>query len=270
MEYSTDLKPSDLDFNSPYEQELLENTSVMLATPCYGGQVYSDFMISLLGVIKVLDQFNIKYNVRLISGESLITRARNHLVSYFMSTKCTHLMFIDADIVFPKESIAKLIAGNKGIACGVYPIKKQPAAGCKRYVINVPDKGLVSNVSDGHKMFSVNDVGTGFMLIKRDVIEIMKKEYPNLKYTTDYDRGFLKVMNFDTDKPQGIRENLYSLFDTMHNEDDENNYLSEDYAFCKRWKDIGGDIWVDPDIELNHIGRQTFLGNSEELRGLFK
>jgi len=263
-----------IDSDSPYDKDELPNTAVMIATPCYGGMLFSDFVMSLLSATKTLESFGVRYNIRMISGESLITRARNHLVSYFMASECTHLFFIDADIVFPRESIVKLLAANKGIACGAYPVKTLPkidettGESRSRYVVNLEEEIMINEISEGHKLFTVLDAGTGFMMIKRDVINIMQKEYPELKYTSDYDRKLLTSPSPSEDDP--LRNNLYSLFDTMHDQENGNAYLSEDYSFCKRWRDVGGKIWVDPDINLNHIGKHTFAGDTEELNNIIK
>lgn len=264
--------PPDTDSNSPYNKDDLPSTAVMIATPCYGGLLYSDFVMSLFSATKSLEGFGVRYNLRMISGESLITRARNHLVSYFMASECTHLIFIDADVVFPSESIIKLIAANKGVVCGAYPIKTLPEVNTQtgekknRYVVNTEEKITINELSDDHKLFTVLDTGTGFMMIKKEVIRIMQKEYPNLKYTSDYDRKLLTSPVPSEGDP--LRDNLYSLFDTMHDEGNNNAYLSEDYAFCKRWRDLGGKIWIDPDISLNHIGKHTFTGDVKELNDI--
>ena len=64
-----------------------------------------------------------------------------------------------------------------------------------------------------------------------------------------------------------LKENLFSLFDTMHDKEDKNRYLSEDFTFCKRWKDIGGKIWLDNDINLNHIvGERRYSGDPEKIK----
>tara|TARA_Y100001938_G_scaffold119261_1_gene165142 strand:+ start:9610 stop:10428 length:819 start_codon:yes stop_codon:yes gene_type:complete len=264
--------PSKLDIETPYNQDDLTNSAIMIATPCYGGLLYSDFVMSLFSATKTLEKFGIKYKIQMISGESLITRARNHLVSYFMASECSHLIFVDADIVFPAESIVKLLAGNKGIACGAYPIKCLPkvdkATGEeeRRYVINTEREVTVNDISENHKLFTVLDGGTGFMMIKKEAINMMQKAYPELKYTSDYDRKLLTSESPSENDP--LRQNLYSLFDTIHDKENENAYLSEDYAFCKRWRDIGGKIWVDPDISLNHIGKHTYMGDTKELNNI--
>lgn len=197
-------------------------------------------------------------------SDSLITRARNQLVAKFMANPdFTHLMFIDADIGFDSEDILKLLWHDKGVMTGAYPIKdinwskitKLVQSGCEeedllskslRYVVNpVQDKSGSVEVDNG--ALSIYDAGTGFMLIKREVFEKMFEEYPHLKYKDD--TGSLKGEELN---------NTYALFNSYV--DDDGRLLSEDYGFCRYWQKMGGSIWVDPTIELTHIGRMRYTG----------
>jgi hypothetical protein len=52
---------------------------------------------------------------------------------------------------------------------------------------------------------------------------------------------------------------MHALFDTTIDED--GRYLSEDYTFCRRWQKMGGTIWLDPEIVLDHFGTIVYMGN---------
>ena len=111
--------------------------------------------------------------------------------------------------------------------------------------INENGQSLVT-VKDG--LIDLLDAGTGFMMIKREVIEKMIENYQNLAYKTDA-----------MENGKRINETHYALFDTMI-EENTGRYLSEDYTFCRRWQKIGGKIWLHPDVVLNHIGTYRFRG----------
>ena len=76
--------------------------------------------------------------------------------------------------------------------------------------------------------------------------------YPELHYKND--------SNID---PK-YNKYCYSFFDTIHDPED-NRYLSEDYTFCRRWQKIGGEVWLDPLVELDHVGHFTFNGDIKKL-----
>jgi len=79
----------------------------------------------------------------------------------------------------------------------------------------------------------------------------MMVEYPHLHYKND--------SNID---PK-LQKYCYAFFDTMIDEDEngDNRYLSEDYTFCRLWQKMGGEIWMDPNTKLNHVGSYTFEGD---------
>jgi len=100
-------------------------------------------------------------------------------------------------------------------------------------------------------LIKLHDAGTGFMMIKRDAILKLIKEYPEMKYNNDVQMGGVD-----------LKDHFYALFDTMIDPVDK-RYLSEDYTFCRRWQGMKGDIWLDPSISLNHYGSFCFQGNPE-------
>ena len=98
-------------------------------------------------------------------------------------------------------------------------------------------------------------LGNGFMLIKRRVFEVMKEKYPELKY---------EKINANPDVQAGS-PNRYAFFECMI--DGEGYYLPEDYTFCKRWTDTGGEIWVDIASKLTHLGPFSFVGDTSKMFG---
>ena len=146
-------------------------------------------------------------------------------------------MFVDADVGFDTEAIYKLIAHDKDVVGGIYPKKTfEP-----EYVFNA-----TADAKREGDLIEVDDLGTGFLLIKRGVIERMMEKFPDLKYTNN--------INYDPlTEPY-----MYALFDTTI---DNGTYLSEDYTFCKRWRGLGGKIYADTSIELTHTGYYPFKGD---------
>lgn len=241
----------------------------MMATPCYGGLVYETYLRGMTSLAGTTAGFGMNINMATVTNESLVTRARNELVKYMMMTDCTHLFFIDADISFTTEDVLRILLHDKDVVVGAYPLKRvnwdsahaSKASSAKdlqtaatEYVINIRFKNEEEEktgkvpIVDG--LIEVHDAGTGFMCIKRHVIENMINAYPETHYQ--------KEPNFlmhETD--DGKR---WALFDTMIDED--NRYLSEDYTFCRRWQKIGGSIWLDPGVILSHTGTYLYKGHS--------
>ena len=257
--------------------EEIRKNKFFIATPCYGGQLNEPYFRSVIKMMTFFNGHQIPLAFGTIANESLVTRARNVLVAYFLASDYTHLMFIDADIEFQTEDILKLYAHKKDVVVGAYPKKgvawdkiranlSDPANKSKElsdrdmasfgsdYAINfkfVNKEAKTIGVENG--LIKLHDAGTGFMMISREAILKMIKAYPELKYNND-----VNIANAD------LKDHFYALFDTMIDPIDR-RYLSEDYTFCRRWQEIGGDVWLDPSISLNHYGHFCFQGNPEAI-----
>jgi len=257
--------------------EEIRKNKFFIATPCYGGQLNEPYFRSVIKMMTFFNGHQIPLAFGTIANESLVTRARNVLVAYFLASDYTHLMFIDADIEFQTEDILKLYAHKKDVVVGAYPKKgvawdkirsnltdpankdktlsdRDMASFGSDYAINfkfVNKEAKTIAVENG--LIKLHDAGTGFMMISREAILKMIKAYPELKYNND-----VNISNAD------LKDHFYALFDTMIDPIDR-RYLSEDYTFCRRWQEIGGDVWLDPSISLNHYGHFCFQGNPEAI-----
>lgn len=254
----------------------IRKSKFFIATPCYGGMLMEPYFRSTVKMMTFFNHHKIPLAFGTIANESLVTRARNVLLAYFLASDYTHLMFIDADIEFAVEDVLKLYAANKDVAVGAYPKKgvawqrikesmqnsepgraisdREIAAFGSDYAVNfkfVNRDAKTISVENG--LVRLHDAGTGFMMIKREAILKLIKAYPDIKYNND-----VQINNTE------LNDHFYALFDTMIDPGDR-RYLSEDYTFCRRWQEIGGDIWLDPTISLNHYGHFCFQGNPQAI-----
>lgn len=252
----------------------LRKEKIFIATPCYGGMLTEAYFRSTVRLLTFCNQHQIPIAFGTIANESLVTRARNVLVAYFLHSNFTRLMFIDADIEFQVEDVIKLVAHNKDVCVGAYPKKgvnwqritqsvrgnaeetyndKQIAAFGSDYAINFKFLNKEQKqIAIENGLIRLHDGATGFMMIKRSAIDKMIETYPELKY------------NNDLNTPPELNPHFYAFFDTMIDPKDK-RYLSEDYCFSRRWQDIGGEIWLDPSISLNHYGSFNFQGNPQQI-----
>lgn len=229
--------------------EELRGHEVFFATPCYGGMLTDQYFLSVFKMSQMLMQYGISFRVTTLRNESLVTRARNILAAMFMESTASHLFFIDADIEFDPDSILRALAYDKDILAAAYPKKALPI----QYAINFKFKDQqTKQIRVENGAVEVLDASTGFFCIKRRVFDKMREAYPELHYRND--------SNID----EKFHKYCYSFFDTIQDPDD-NRYLSEDYTFCRRWQKIGGEIWLDPNTKLNHVGTYTFEGDVSKI-----
>jgi hypothetical protein len=248
--------------------EYLRGLNIFFATPCYGGLVTDQYFLSMFRLSQVLIQHGIKFRITTLRNESLIPRARNILTAMFMEDKnSTHLMFIDADIEFDPDSVIRMLAMDKDVIAGAYPKKTinwesvRAAANSGEtnlasygadYAINLKVEPGTNKVRTHMGTVEVLDASTGFFIVKKEVVRNMMDKHPELHY------------NNDSSIDPKFNPYCYALWDTMIDPKDR-RYLSEDYTFCRRWQDMGGEIWVDPNTKLNHVGSFTFEGNLNNL-----
>jgi len=207
-----------------------------IAIPCYGGMCTEKTMLSLIKWANLARELNIDWTIETMINESLISRARNVLTAKFLcdQTTATHLLFIDADIGFEPWHILALMDRDVDVIGGLYPLKSLPLRWCVNAIEGVGEK-------DG--MQEVSKTGTGFMLIKRGVFD-RAKNHPSVK-----------SFNNDTGLDLKYDAFLKTYFDTAVR---ENRYYSEDWTFCENWRDMGGSIFVDKRVLLEHVGTMAF------------
>lgn len=256
-----------------------KDVHVLIGAPCYGAQIKECFFQSIMKMVVEFMKLGVSFTIKTISCESLIVRARNYFAAYVSSKpEFTHLLFIDTDIQFSPHDVLRLIAIDKDIACAPYPKKyvdwnsvydtknefssvdEMKKNGIK-YVINFNTDEEDQNVkkTDNNQLtikvekgfIKVKDSGTGFMLINKRVFERMRNEYKDIElYKNNID------MYADADP-----KNFYTYFDCIV-DPSSGFYLSEDYAFCRKWQIMGGEIWLDTNSTLGHYGDYMYIGGS--------
>jgi len=242
-----------------------EQFHLVVATPCFGGQVSTIYAGSIFQLQRaVQSKPNIDLKVLMRDGDALITRARANLVTMFLDDPAaTHFLFVDADIGFTPDQVFRLIESGADVVAGVYPIKrvnwdkarralqsnpaKAPSAALD-YVIELDDSDHVTVVNGFAR---VRYAGSGFLMIRRHVLERMCEHpaYAPLQFFREHSADALAGS-----------PNRFALFECMI-DPGTGTYLSEDFAFCKRWTDIGGEIWADLDSRLDHVGPSVFHGD---------
>jgi hypothetical protein len=263
--------------------EELRKKKIFVATPMYGGMCSGMYTKSTADLATIATQYGMDVRFFYLFNESLITRARNYLVDEFLRSPYTHLMFIDSDIHFNPNDVLTLAALDKEIIGA--PYAKKVIAWEK--VRNAVDAGLadddptkleeftgdfVFNPIGGTTEIKVSEpvevleIGTGFMLIAREVLEKFRDAYPQFAYKPDHNRS----ENFD-----GSRY-IHAFFDTVIDSEafagagsgGSDRYLSEDYMFCQFTRKIGISTWLCPWMKLGHVGSYVFNGTLPALGNL--
>ncbi|MEY4719535.1 MAG: hypothetical protein RL563_2153 [Pseudomonadota bacterium] len=217
----------------------LAGRKIMIAIPAYDGKLNISGAFQLPNLALSAAKHGFEIHLAHLSGCSIITRARNSLVNQFLETDCTEMLFIDADINFTQHDILRIMAlgGDKDIVAGAYPRRAKDQMFFAD--IHYNEYGGIELTEDG--LMRVNRIGTGFMYIRRHVIETLRDEHPEWKYWVDVEQ-----------------KHHYAIFDFAVTKE---GYMGEDYLFCDRARAHGFKIYIDPEINLGHFGSTEFTGH---------
>ena len=239
------------------------NKKIFVATPMYGGQCAGYYTQSIMELNMLLQKSGVEAQYSFMFNESLITRARNALTNGFLKSGCTHLLFIDSDIKFRATDIMAMLEADKDIICGIYPKKEinwtevdkavkdgVPVEGLKHrtasLVINLKDYSGTVTVPANQPVEIFNG-GTGFMLIKRETFETLKKHVPSYNNDITFLHG-------------GIASDRITEYFACAIEPGTERLLSEDYYFCHKAREAGLKVWAAPWVQLGHFGNYLFEG----------
>jgi hypothetical protein len=256
---------------------------IWILTPCYGGMCHISYVQSMISSMGLFDKLGVRYHFEFCKNDSLITRARNNLIAKAMTDPdMTHMIFIDNDITWKAVDLVRMMVCGKEFVGGIYPIKnydwsrlvKDPLnpfntnvvkqwidtknrseigkffadeeivqANMLKYNVNY----LTANLQIMDNLTQVRHVPTGFMMLQRSVILKMQREMADKKYVDD--------VSYLTEEES---KNAYALFDCMVK---EGHYFSEDWYFCEKWREMGGEIWADVSVNLVHTGMEDYRGS---------
>jgi len=254
----------------------MQPPTVHFLVPCYGGNIMAKCFHSFLNFIPYADENGINYEVQTLTNCSLISLGRSMMVTSALKQKdWTHLFWIDADVVWQPKQVHYLLAADKDIVTGHYPVKNLPlkhASGPARirksllaqyeqgdsvvkdsdqYVrldnkkVKITEDLLKKEIKESGDFVESYFLTTGFMCIKRHVIEEMIKHYTDLNM---YYQG----------------EQHCHLFETMIDKKRDNLFMGEDYSFVRRANDIGFKSYLASKISLGHVGIYEYSEENEE------
>lgn len=201
--------------------------SLMIATPMYAGQCTSLYVRSALDIQYGAALSGMEIEWQFLENESEIARGRNNMAATFLETDCDRLLFIDADIGFDAEDIARLWNRQEPLIGASVPLKG------KRMFNSWKDGRMVEPTDD--RISRVDFIGCAFLMIDRSVFEQLAPGCDRFSTPSDCEA----IDFFSPFVQDGI-------------------YLTEDYAFCQRARDIGIEPKVDKNIVVQHRGSALY------------
>lgn len=225
---------------------------VMIATPTTRGLVPS-YALSLAATVETLIHFGCRFNYQIIDGDCHVDDARNLSIRNFLETDCTDLFFIDSDMGWQPRDFMRLLQVPGDIVAGVYRHKNDT----ETYPFH---PGYPERQANEHGLYSMPKVATGFMRIRRPVLEALfefeKKRgrvmWPKAEQASQNGRPVPRIVEraFRSDLPFELSE-----------ENLESNYHSGDYVLCLKAKHLGFSIFADIEMPFDHVGDKIWSGH---------
>lgn len=207
---------------------------VFIAIPTYR-DICPETVQSLFGAKECLLRNGIESELCIASENCHVDDGRNYLVREFLESKCSQMIFVDADVRFDPEDIVRLALYDRDVVVGVYPKKADE---------DYPVLFLGGDIwSDEAGLIEIAGGPTGFMKIRRIVLEKLYEKVP--KYVPE-NEGLYHELRIPI-----IFERTLRGF----------TRLGGDYEFCRKWKEMGGAIYADPLMTFGHSGSTDHTGS---------
>lgn len=174
------------------------------------------------------------------TGNAMIGDCRGLIVSQFLGSDATELVFVDSDVTWEAGALLKLVDYPVDFVAGLYPQRKDPINYCCQWDTSKKEIDLSE-----HGLIEVWGVPAGFMRLSRPMLEKMTAHYTDTQFHCEA-------------APNKTAHDLFGPYRVGRIK------FGEDYAFCRRWRDIGGQVWIDPAIRMGHVGYKTFMGQVGE------
>lgn len=197
---------------------------IFVAIPEYSGRLPFNLVKCLLEEQLVAYRCGDELIVHMFDSNAGIADGRNHLADIFLKTDCEKMFFLDSDITFQNGAIISLAHKPVDFCGGAYRHKKDEES----YPIMFTDAEHL--ISDKHGLAEVAALPTGFMCLSRKVYELFQEKHPERK-----------------DKNFGMKSFVYFQIPFI-----DGRLYGEDYYFCKEYREMGGKIYLVPDLELTH------------------
>jgi hypothetical protein len=209
---------------------------VIIGTPTYDGKIDIHYIDSLLNTLEQSDKENIEIYPLFICYDSLIQRARNDLFATAYNSSVDALVFIDADIGWNPQDFFKLIKNDKDLIGGSYRKKTDNEELYVVKALDEKDPSLKLEI-DKNGIMEVAGLGCGFMKVSRNAITNI----------------------WNVSKPYNSEKgNNRMVFEVVC---ENNDLISEDIYFCKKWRNLGNKVYLDTSITCVHAGTKTYTGN---------
>lgn len=205
--------------------------NILIATPCLYGKVDAYYVHSLCESIKLGLQQDFSIRSIFLASESILPMARNELINLAYKEKYDAMVFIDDDEYWEPECLLEVLKSPKDVV--TVPVVNKGDTKIA-YNINLP-KTLYQDPADGY--IKGDTTGTGFLKLSAKAIKDLCESSPELAFRNKK----LKVV-CEYGQLAG-------------------DFVGEDITLSRKIKELGYDIWVNPNYTIKHLGVKMYKGD---------
>lgn len=213
-----------------------ESKRICLALLTYDARIYTRTMMCLMQAVMQCAAQGWGFTYILRESDSMVARGRSFLASQFLenpgTAACTDLVYVDTDLSWNGDEFLRLCSHDVDVVGGAYPYKDESGD----FPLRWPPDGLVED----NGLWTVDSVTPGFFRVTRKALQKLAAQMPWLEFK-------------DRANPEGQRS--WMFFDNLHR---PSGIYDEGYIFCERWRTIGGKVYLDPDLDFQHIGMKSY------------
>lgn len=223
--------------------------NLLIFVPAYGHMVSSATFESIVHLLPALMSKGIGGGVSVLSYPEISESRNIALTGFYDTPQCqdaTHILFVDADMGFSPQVVLDMLLVDKPMVGAIYR-QKNPN------VVSWAASGLPGpNAVKMGDFMKVAGLGMGCFLIRRDVVTTMIEKMPELVDT--------RIALHPAKDMLQAKGRIFRFFDPIDNPN--SGRMSEDLAFCYRWREVcGGEIWAAVNHDIHHFGQYDYVGN---------
>ena len=184
------------------------------------------FIAALEASVPLIEAAGWEHGLVQEKGNVYISCARNTMLRKALNTSPDCVVFLDYDLSWEPQALLDLIQTEGDVVAGTYRFKTDDEI---EYMADyVTFEGRPVTRADG--CVRMINVPAGFLKVTRPAVNRFMKAYPNLVYG----------------------DACYPHVDLFNHGAMDGTWYGEDYGFCKHWRDLGGEIWLRPNMNITH------------------
>lgn len=234
---------------------------ILIGTPAFEDKLTTHFAKALISTIPMLQGMGHEVATVFDGSGGGPGKSRDMIAQFALEKEFTHLLFIDADVIWRPWQVDALVTANKPIVGGVYPLRSYPIRlnfnpldeDAKHFkdVGKTPEafNALVREKAHGDGLVKVKQLATGFLMISTDVFRALDEKVERYNIVNAMD---LKVYERKEYFPYRLQKRHgLTLYET------------EDWMFCNMAREAGFDIWMHAGCVVDHVGTHIFSARSQ-------